>query len=96
MLMAGLDGIENKIDPGEPLEKDSYQMTPEEVAQIQTVPSSLDEALDALEQDHDYLLRGDVFTPDVIEMWLNYKRTSEIDALRLRPHPYEFYLYFDI
>ncbi len=96
MLMAGLDGIENQIDPGEPLEKDSYQMTPEEVAQIQTVPSSLDEALDALEQDHDYLLRGDVFTPDVIEMWLNYKRTSEIDALRLRPHPYEFYLYFDI
>ncbi len=96
MLMAGLDGIKNQIDPGEPLEKDSYQMTPEEVAQIQTVPSSLDEALDALEQDHDYLLRGDVFTPDVIEMWLNYKRTSEIDALRLRPHPYEFYLYFDI
>jgi len=96
MLMAGLDGIKNQIDPGEPLEKDSYQMTPEEVAQIQTVPSSLDEALDALEQDHDYLLKGDVFTPDVIEMWLNYKRTSEVDPLRLRPHPYEFYLYFDI
>ena len=96
MLMAGLDGIENQIDPGEPLEKDSYQMTPEEVAQIQTVPSSLDEALDALEQDHDYLLKGEVFTPDVIEMWLNYKRTNEVDPLRLRPHPYEFYLYFDI
>ncbi len=96
MLMAGLDGIKNQIDPGEPLEKDSYQMTPEEVAQIQTVPSSLDEALDALEQDHDYLLKGEVFTPDVIEMWLNYKRTNEVDPLRLRPHPYEFYLYFDI
>jgi glutamine synthetase len=96
MLMAGLDGIENQIDPGDPLEKDSYQMTPEEIAQIQTVPSSLAEALDALEQDHDYLLRGDVFTTDVIEMWLSYKRTSEVDALRLRPHPYEFYLYFDI
>ena len=96
MLMAGLDGIENQIDPGEPLEKDSYQMTPEEIAQIQTVPSSLAEALDALEQDHDYLLKGEVFTPDVIEMWLNYKRTNEVDPLRLRPHPYEFYLYFDI
>jgi len=96
MLMAGLDGIENQIDPGEPLDRDSYHLTPEEVAKIQTVPSSLEEALDALEKDHDYLLKGGVFTPDVIETWLEYKRTKEVDALRLRPHPYEFYLYFDI
>ena len=96
MLMAGLDGIKNKIDPGEPLDKDSYHLTPEEAARLQTVPSSLDEALDALEKDHDYLLKGDVFTSDVIETWLDYKRGKEIDALRLRPHPYEFYMYFDI
>ena len=96
MLMAGLDGIENQIDPGEPLDKDSYHLSPEEAAKIQTVPSSLEEALDALEKDHDYLLKGGVFTPDVIETWLEYKRTKEVDALRLRPHPYEFYLYFDI
>jgi glutamine synthetase len=96
MLMAGLDGIENKIDPGEPLDKDSYHLTPRESARIKTVPSSLEEALDALEKDHDYLLRGDVFTPDVIETWLEYKRTVEVDSVRLRPHPYEFYLYFDV
>lgn len=96
MLMAGLDGIKNRIDPGEPFEKDSYHLTPEEAAKIQTVPSSLGEALDALEQDHDYLLKGDVFTTDVIETWLAYKRSKELDALRLRPHPYEFYLYFDV
>jgi glutamine synthetase len=96
MLMAGLDGIENQIDPGEPLDKDSYHLTPEEAARIATVPSSLEEALDALEKDHDYLLKGDVFTPDVIEVWLEYKRSKEINALRVRPHPYEFYLYFDI
>jgi glutamine synthetase len=96
MLMAGLDGIENQIDPGEPLDKDSYHLTPEEAARIQTVPSSLEEALDALEKDHDYLLKGDVFTPDVIKVWLDYKRSKEVDALRLRPHPYEFHLYFDI
>lgn len=96
MLMAGLDGIDNQIDPGEPLDKDSYHLAPEEAARIQTVPSSLEEALDALERDHDYLLKGNVFTPDVIKTWLDYKRTKEIDALRLRPHPYEFYLYFDI
>tara|TARA_Y100000310_G_C19995740_1_gene496148 strand:- start:9 stop:314 length:306 start_codon:yes stop_codon:yes gene_type:complete len=96
MLMAGLDGIKNQIDPGEPLDKDSYHLAPEEAAKIQTVPSSLGEALDALEQDHDYLLKGDVFTADVIETWLEYKRSKELDALRLRPHPYEFYLYSDI
>jgi glutamine synthetase len=96
MLMAGLDGIQNRIDPGEPLDKDSYHLTHEESARIKTVPSSLEEALDALERDHDYLLKGDVFTPDVIEVWLEYKRSKEVDEVRLRPHPYEFYLYFDI
>ena len=94
--MAGLDGIENQIDPGETLDKDSYHLTPEEAARIKTVPSSLEEALNALEKDQDYLLKGDVFSPDVIDVWLEYKRTKEVDALRLRPHPYEFYLYFDI
>jgi glutamine synthetase len=96
MLMAGLDGIRNKIDPGEPLDKDSYHLTPKEAARIKTVPASLEEALNALEKDHEYLLKGDVFTPDVIEVWLEYKRTREVDTLRLRPHPHEFYMYFDI
>ncbi len=96
MLMAGLDGIENQVDPGEPLDKDSYRLTKAESAKIKTVPSSLDEALYALEKDHDYLLKDEVFTPDVIETWLEYKRGQELDAVRLRPHPYEFYLYFDI
>jgi glutamine synthetase len=96
MLMAGLDGIQNKIDPGEPLEKDSYHLSPKEAAAIKTVPSSLEEALDALEKDHDYLLKGGVFTRDAIEVWLDYKRSKEVDAIRLRPHPYEFNLYFDI
>jgi glutamine synthetase len=96
MLMAGLDGIKNKIDPGEPLDKDSYHLTAKEAAKVKTVPSSLEQALDALEKDHAYLLEGDVFTPDVIEVWLDYKRTKEIDEVRLRPHPYEFHLYFDI
>ncbi|MGA7678136.1 MAG: type I glutamate--ammonia ligase [Dehalococcoidia bacterium] len=96
MLMAGLDGVRNKIDPGEPLDKDSYHLTLKDAARIKTVPSSLEEALNALEKDHEYLLKGDVFTTDVIEVWLEYKRTKEVDALRLRPHPYEFYMYFDI
>jgi glutamine synthetase len=96
MLMAGLDGIQNKIDPGEPLDKDSYHLSPTEAATIKTVPSSLEEALDALEKNHDYFLKGDVFTKDAIEVWLEYKRSKEVDAIRLRPHPYEFYLYFDI
>jgi glutamine synthetase len=96
MLMAGLDGIENQIDPGPPLDKDTYHLSPEEADQVKTVPSSLEEALCALEEDHDYLLKGGVFTPDVIEVWLEYKREKEIDAIRLRPHPYEFHLYFDI
>jgi glutamine synthetase len=95
MLMAGLDGIQNRIDPGEPLDKNTYELSPEEAAKIPTVPGSLEEALDALEKDHDYLLKGDVFTKDVIEVWLEYKR-QEIPKVKLRPHPYEFYLYFDV
>ncbi len=96
MVMAGLDGIENKMDPGEPLDKDIYALGPEELASIPTVPASLEGALQALEEDHDFLLKGDVFTQDVIDRWLEYKREIEIDALRLRPHPYEFYMYYDI
>jgi glutamine synthetase len=96
MLMAGLDGIENKIDPGQPLDKDIYDMAPEELASVPSMPGSLDEALDNLEADHSFLLKGDVFTKDAIEVWLEYKRTKEVDALRLRPHPYEFFLYYDL
>ena len=96
MLMAGLDGIENKIHPGEPLDKDIYELGPEELASVPTMPASLDEALSHLEEDHEYLLKGNVFTEDAIETWINYKRLREVDALRLRPHPYEFFLYFDI
>jgi len=96
MLMAGLDGIANKIDPGEPLDVNLYDLSPEQAAQVTQVPGSLDEVLDALEEDHDFLLKGDVFTSDLIEIWLDYKRTVEIDAVRLRPHPYEFFLYFDV
>ncbi|MCY3777339.1 MAG: type I glutamate--ammonia ligase, partial [Candidatus Aminicenantes bacterium] len=96
MLMAGLDGIQNKIMPPDPMDKDLYDLPPEEMADVESVPGSLDQALDALEGDHDFLLKGDVFTPDVIETWLNYKREREVDAMRLRPHPYEFALYFDI
>jgi glutamine synthetase len=95
MLMAGLDGIQNKIDPGEPLDKNIYDLPPEELADVPRVPASLAEALDALEADHQFLLKGDVFTPDVVERWLDYKRTAEVAELRLRPHPYEFHLYFD-
>ncbi|MBW2621803.1 MAG: type I glutamate--ammonia ligase [Deltaproteobacteria bacterium] len=96
MLMAGLDGIQNKIDPGDPLDKDIYALSPEELADVPTAPGSLEEALRALEDDHDYLLKGDVFTRDAIDMWLSYKQECEVDALRLRPHPYEFFLYYDI
>jgi len=96
LLMAGLDGIVNKIDPGEPLEEDIYELPPEEAAKIPQVPSSLEEALDALEEDHEFLLKGDVFTEDLIDTWLSYKRTKEVDPMRLRPHPYEFYLYYDV
>ncbi|MEO0263528.1 MAG: type I glutamate--ammonia ligase [candidate division WOR-3 bacterium] len=96
ILMAGLDGILNKIDPGEPVDKDAYELSDEEKAKIKTVPSSLEEAINALEEDYEYLLKGDVFTRDVIEVWIDYKRKKEIDEVRRRPHPYEFHLYFDI
>ncbi|MEC4677083.1 MAG: type I glutamate--ammonia ligase [Nitrospirota bacterium] len=96
MLMAGLDGIENKIDPGEALDKDIYDLGPEELASVPTMPASLEEALDSLEADNEFLRKGDVFTEDAIETWISYKRTKEVDALRLRPHPHEFYLYYDI
>ena len=95
MLMAGLDGVVNKIDPGDPLEADLYELSPEQAAKVQQVPGSLEEVLDALEEDHDFLLKGDVFTTDVIETWLDFKRTNEVDQVKLRPHPYEFYLYYD-
>jgi glutamine synthetase len=96
ILMAGLDGVENRIDPGEPLDKNIYGLPPEELANIPSAPGSLEEALDNLEADHDFLLKGDVFTPDLIQMWLDYKRKNEVEAIRLRPHPYEFALYYDI
>jgi glutamine synthetase len=96
MLMAGLDGVRNKIEPPPPIDKDLYELPPEEAANVALVPNSLDAALAALENDHDFLLEGGVFTPDVIETWLDYKRKKEIDPIRLRPHPYEFHLYYDI
>ncbi len=96
MLLAGLDGIQNKIDPGEPLDKNTYELTPEEEANLRTVPGSLEEALSALEEDQEFLLKGDVFTQDVIDVWIAYKREEEIDPVRLRPHPWEYHLYFDV
>jgi glutamine synthetase len=96
MLMAVIDGIQNKTSPGDPMDKDIYDLPPEEAARVPQTPGSLDEALAALEQDHEFLLRGEVFTDDVISTWISYKRENEIDALRLRPHPYEFCMYYDI
>ena len=96
LLMAGLDGIQNKIHPGNPVDKDLYDLEPEDMAAIDSTPSSLSEALDALEDDHEYLLKGDVFTQDVIDSWITYKHENEVDAINLRPHPYEFHLYHDI
>jgi glutamine synthetase len=96
MLMAMLDGIENKIDPGDPLDKDIYDLPPEELAKVPSTPGSLDEALENLKNDYEYLMKGDVFTRDVIDMWINYKIENEINPVRLRPHPHEFFLYFDI
>ncbi len=96
MLMAGLDGIRNKIEPPEPVDKDLYELPPDEHASIATVPASLPEVLLALEADHDYLTEGDVFTGDLVETWVDFKRTHEVDPIRLRPHPHEFELYFDI
>ena len=96
MLMAGLDGVRNKIEPADPVDKDLYELPPDEHASVAQVPGSLPEVLDTLEADQDYLLEGGVFTPDLIETWIEMKRTTEIDQIRLRPHPYEFELYYDI
>ena len=95
VLMAGIDGIQRQIDPGDPADFDLFELEPAEAAKIPQVPGSLEEALDALEADHDFLLKGGVFTEDLIETWISLKREREIDPLRLRPHPYEFYLYYD-
>ena len=96
MLMAGLDGIENKIDPGEPLDRDIYSLSPEELSQVPVMPGNLDEALAALEEDHEFLLKGDVFTEDAVSTWIEYKREREVMQVAMRPHPHEFELYFDI
>jgi glutamine synthetase len=96
MLMAGLDGIEKKIDPGEPLDKDIYGLSKAELKDVPKMPGSLEEALEALEKDHDFLLKGDVFSRDVLDTWCEYKREKEIDAIRLRPTPKEFELYYDV
>jgi len=94
--MAGLDGIKNKIDPGGPLEKDIFELSEEEAKNVPSMPGSLEQALDHLEKDHAYLTDGDVFPVDLIETWISYKRKYEADAVRMRPHPYEFHLYYDI
>jgi glutamine synthetase len=96
MLMAVLDGIQTKTSPGNPLDKDIYDLQPEELVDVPGVPQSLDASLDALKADHEFLLRGDVFTEDVLDTWIWYKRTHEIESLRERPHPHEFALYFDM
>jgi glutamine synthetase len=95
MMMAGLDGIENKIDPGQPLDKDIYSLSPEELASVPTMPGSLPEALRCLEEDHDFLLKGDVFTEDTVRNWIEYKHEKEVVAVAMRPHPHEFELYYD-
>jgi glutamine synthetase len=96
IMMAAIDGIQNKIHPGQPLDKDIYDLPPEELAKVPNTPGSLDEALRALEEDHAFLLKGEVFSQDLIDTWIDYKRKKEADAVRLRPHPHEFYLYFDM
>ena len=96
IAMAMIDGIQNKIDPGDPMDKNIYDLPPEELAEMESAPGSLEEALDALKQDHDFLLKGDVFTKDVIEYWIDYKMENEVKEVISRPHPHEFYLYYDI
>jgi len=96
LMMAGIDGINNRIDPGDPLDKDIYSLSPEELKNVPHVPHSLEDSLDALEKDYEFLLKGDVFTRDVIETWLSYKREREVNEIRSRPVPYEFFLYYDI
>src|ERR1035437_4034462 len=94
-LLAGLDGIQNKLSPGAPLDKDIYSLSPEELKDVPSMPAGLDQALDNLKNDHAFLLKGDVFADDVIETWIEYKMANEVNAMRLRPHPHEFALYFD-
>jgi glutamine synthetase len=93
--MAGIDGIQRRLDPGKPLDKDIYALTPAELAEVPSMPASLEESLANLKRDHEYLLKGDVFTEDLVETWIDYKMAKEVSAIRLRPHPYEFSLYFD-
>ena len=95
MLMAGLDGVINEVEPPDPVDGNLYELSPEEAAKVKQVPGSLEEVLDALQNDYEFLLRGGVFTDDVIETWLEFKRNNEVDPVRLRPHPYEFVLYLD-
>ena len=94
--MAGLDGVQNKITPPDPIDKDLYDLAPADAANVKSTPGNLEDVLNALEDDHDFLLKGDVFTKDVIETWIDYKRSREVDPMRLRPLPHEFALYFDI
>ncbi|CAN5276606.1 type I glutamate--ammonia ligase [soil metagenome] len=96
MLMAGIDGVQNRIEPMDPVDKDIYDLPPEELKNLPSVPGSLDEALAALEADHEFLLTGGVFSEELISTWVEYKTTREVDAIRLRPHPYEFYLFYDV
>jgi len=96
LLMAGLDGVKNKIEPPKPMDVDLYELEPDERKHVKNTPGSLSESLAALEADHDFLLQGSVFTKDVIETWLSYKRAKEVDPVALRPHPYEFFLYYDV
>jgi glutamine synthetase len=96
MMLAGVDGIKNKIEPPTPIDKDLYELPPDEAKSVPQVPSSLDAVLENLEADHEYLLEGNVFTPDVIETWVDYKRANEVDPIRLRPHPHEFAMYYDV
>jgi glutamine synthetase len=96
LLLAGLDGIKNKIEPPAPVDKDIYELPPDEMADIDQVPTSLNAVLDSLEADHEFLTAGNVFTPDLIETWIDYKRTNEIAPVQARPHPHEFELYYDI
>jgi len=100
MLMAGLDGIKRKIDPTKagfgPLDRNTYELPPDEAAKIKSVPGSLEVSLAALEADHEFLLEGDVFTRDLLDTWIDYKRTKEINEVNIRPVPYEFFLYYDV
>jgi glutamine synthetase len=96
MLMAGLDGVKNKIDPGKPLDKDIFELSAEEAAKIPSMPGALDEALKELENDHKFLTQGGVFTEEFVERWISYKTKNEVDPVRMRPHPYEFHLYYDV